>query len=82
MKKKKLKHQTEPSPAGELQGNDMKALREEIVRLQSQLKHEQMRAEAYDEMINAAESKFKISIRKKLVPNGSKPARKESESIL
>jgi len=45
--------------------NDVKFLQAELARLQAQLKHERLRADAYDEMINVAESKFKISIRKK-----------------
>ncbi len=44
---------------------DVKALQEEVFRLQAQLKQEKLRADAYDEMINVAESKFKIAIRKK-----------------
>ena len=45
--------------------NDVQFLQAELARLQAQLKHERLRADAYDEMINVAESKFKISIRKK-----------------
>jgi hypothetical protein len=44
---------------------DIRSLRTEIARLQAQLKHEKLRADAYDEMINVAESMFKIPIRKK-----------------
>jgi hypothetical protein len=66
VKKQKAKSQACPSPAGDPQGRDVKALQSEVVRLQAELKHEQMRAAAYDEMINVAESKFKISIRKKV----------------
>ena len=43
----------------------VQALEAEIARLRSQLKGEKLRADAYDEMINIAESKFKIAIRKK-----------------
>jgi len=61
--KKKL-----PSPATVAvpAANDVKALQSEITRLQAQVKHERLRADAYDEMINVAESKFNIPIRKKV----------------
>jgi hypothetical protein len=45
--------------------SEVQALQAEVVRLQSELKGERLRADAYDEMINVAESKFNISIRKK-----------------
>ena len=45
--------------------DDIKALQAENQRLKSQLKHESLRADAYNEMINVAEGKFKIPIRKK-----------------
>ena len=45
---------------------DVQSLQSEIIRLQSQLKGERLRADAYEEMINVAESKFNISIRKKV----------------
>jgi len=45
--------------------SDIKALESEIVRLQAQVKQESLRADAYEEMINVAESKFNIAIRKK-----------------
>lgn len=45
--------------------NDVQVLQEEVTRLRAQLKQEQLRADAYDEMINVAESKFNIAIRKK-----------------
>jgi len=45
--------------------NDIHVLQAEISHLQAQLKAEKLRADAYDEMINVAESKFKIAIRKK-----------------
>jgi uncharacterized small protein (DUF1192 family) len=46
-------------------GKDETVLQAEIARLQAQVKHEKLRADACDEMINVAESKFNISIRKK-----------------
>ncbi|MBO7638664.1 MAG: hypothetical protein J6S91_06770 [Treponema sp.] len=45
--------------------NDVKALKAEISRLQKELAHESLRADAYDEMINVAEKRFNIPIRKK-----------------
>lgn len=38
---------------------------EEIKRLKEELRYQQLRADAYDELINVAEAKFHISIRKK-----------------
>jgi hypothetical protein len=52
-----------PVPAPAI--SDVQALQAEVVRLQSELKGARLRADAYDEMINVAESKFNISIRKK-----------------
>jgi len=45
--------------------SDIKVLQSEIIRLQAQVKQERLRADAYEEMINVAESKFNIAIRKK-----------------
>ena len=44
---------------------DVKVLQAEVARLQKELKHEQLRADAFDTMIDIAESKFNIPIRKK-----------------
>lgn len=44
---------------------DVKQLRAEINRLQGQLRKEKLRADAYDLMIDLAEQKFKVPIRKK-----------------
>lgn len=40
-------------------------LRQEITLLKAELKHESLRADAFDEMINVAEGMFNIPIRKK-----------------
>jgi len=64
MSKKKNKLQPQSTPAAS-STDDVKALQSELSRLQVQLKHEQLRADAYDEMINVAETKFNIAIRKK-----------------
>src|SRR6056297_3567722 len=45
--------------------NDIKALQAEVARLQKELKREKLRADAYDTMIDIAESKLNIPIRKK-----------------
>lgn len=44
---------------------DVKALQAEVTKLQEELKQEKLRADAYDMMIDIAESKFNIAIRKK-----------------
>ena len=44
---------------------DVKELQAEVARLKKELRHEKMRADAYDMMINLAEDAFKIPIRKK-----------------
>jgi transposase len=63
--KSKLPTATEPPP-NMSESTDIKVLQAEVVRLKSQLKSAQMRADAYDEMINVAESKFHLPIRKKV----------------
>lgn len=60
---RKKKSQKEPS-SSDTQPTDVQSLQSELIRLQSQLKEAQLRADAFDEMINVAETKFKISIRK------------------
>ncbi|MDD5498783.1 MAG: hypothetical protein PHI10_04805 [Dehalococcoidales bacterium] len=45
--------------------SEIKALQAEVAKLQKELKHEQLRADAYDTMIDIAESQFNIPIRKK-----------------
>jgi transposase len=62
---RKKKSQKEPS-SSDTQPTDVQSLQSELIRLQSQLKEAQLRADAFDEMINVAETKFKISIRKKV----------------
>jgi transposase len=61
---RKSKTDTESTPA-DTQTNDVAVLQSEIVRLQAQMKDERLRADAYEEMIHLAESRFKIAIRKK-----------------
>lgn len=54
----------EATPARSVE-EEVKALRAENAKLKKSLAWESMRADAFDEMINIAESRFKISIRKK-----------------
>lgn len=59
----KVKQPQQPSPAQDLQ--EIKSLQKRIKELEVELKRESLRADFYDEMINVAESKFNIPIRKK-----------------
>jgi transposase len=63
MQKRKLQSQRMPADS---QSRDVESLQREVIRLQSELRHERLRSEAFDEMINVAESKFNIAIRKKV----------------
>ena len=47
------------------ESTDIKQLQTEIAQLKKQLRNESMRADLYNEIINVAEKKFNISIRKK-----------------
>lgn len=47
------------------ESTDIKQLQKEIAQLKKQLRNESMRADLYNEIINVAEKKFNISIRKK-----------------
>ena len=64
MPKFKLKTQAQPLPVAP-DSNAIKVLQAEVARLQEELSYERLRAEVYDEMINVAEARFKIAIRKK-----------------
>ncbi|MBQ6283731.1 MAG: hypothetical protein IJS20_09070 [Bacteroidales bacterium] len=55
--------QTEPSSAK--MPEDVQSLQEEVLRLRAQLEKAEIKAEAYEELINVAETKFRIPIRKK-----------------
>ena len=44
---------------------DIQSLKAELSALKDKLKQAEMRADLYDEMINVAEKKFKVEIRKK-----------------
>lgn len=68
MEKKVHKEQKKPDlkvPESTWFSNDIKSLQAEIAKLQKELRHEKQRADAYDAMIDIAETKFNIPIRKK-----------------
>ena len=60
---------TVPVQAPEVQSEklptDVQELQAELKRLRAQLTKAEIKAEAYDELINVAEAKFNIQIRKK-----------------
>ena len=45
--------------------DDLQSLKAELSALKARLKQAELRADLYDEMINVAEKKFKVEIRKK-----------------
>lgn len=53
------------SESTEVLPDDVHSLQAKIKELEAQLKRESIRADFYDEMINVAEAKFNIPIRKK-----------------
>ena len=57
--------QTYRSDIQSMAEGDTKALKAEIMRLEKELKREKLRADLNDEIINVAEQKFNIQIRKK-----------------
>lgn len=57
---KQIKQTKQPAKPDELE-----ALKAKVAELEKQLKYEKMKAEAYDTMIDIAEKKFSIPIRKK-----------------
>lgn len=63
--KRKKQQPTAPVPAEQLPANDVQALQEELRRLRAELLNAEIKVEAYDELINVAEAKFGIQIRKK-----------------
>ena len=59
------KSQTSNSSQNQSKEVEVEALQKRVKELEAQLKYAEIKAEFYDEMINVAEAKFKISIRKK-----------------
>lgn len=55
---------------------------QKIARLEKELKEARLRADLFDEMINVAEKKFDIQIRKKPAPSDREPACTEPEAML
>ena len=63
--KKTTKERT-ASEAGSIEAEeDIQALKAELSAMKARLKQAELRADLYDEMINVAEKKFKVEIRKK-----------------
>ena len=64
---KKVKKASRPSQETQTEGlpKTVMELQAELKRLRAQLKKAEIKAEAYDELINVAEAKFNIPIRKK-----------------
>ena len=63
---KRKKEQPIPSmPAEQLPENNVQALQADLKKLRAELLNAEIKAEAYDELINVAEVKFGIQIRKK-----------------
>ena len=63
-----MKRINSPSPEVEetpSSSNDVQSLQEELQRLRTELLNAEIKAEAYNELINVAEAKFGIQIRKK-----------------
>ena len=60
MQEKPQKEETDQA-----ESQDVKELQKRVKKLEAQLLHAELKAEFYDEMINVAEAKFKIQIRKK-----------------
>lgn len=54
-----------PTNQSSSEASDNRALQEKVASLERQLKKEKLRADAYDTMIDIAEKKFNIPIRKK-----------------
>ena len=65
-RKSKKEEQTHSNvPANEVLPDDVIALQKEIKELRAQLTKAEIKAEAFDELINVAEAQFGIQIRKK-----------------
>lgn len=65
MKKKKEQIDEQISEVNQSLPQDVLALQAELKKLRAELLNAEIKAEAYDELINVAESKFGIQIRKK-----------------
>lgn len=67
MEKKVLRRKSPEPLEPDIEGvaNDVTSLKAEVSRLRKALKQEQLRADAFDAMIDVAEARFNIPIRKK-----------------
>ena len=63
--KNKVQGDDHTSEKDQAHPQDVQALQEELKRLRAELLNAQIKSEAYDELINVAEAKFGIQIRKK-----------------
>ena len=61
----RTKKKTAPKASDGEAKDDVQSLKAELSALRDKLKQAEMRADLYDEMINVAEKKFKVEIRKK-----------------
>lgn len=61
----RTKKKTAPKASDGEAKDDIQSLKAELSALKAKLKQAEMRADLYDEMINVAEKKFKVEIRKK-----------------
>jgi hypothetical protein len=61
----RTKKKTVPKASDGEAKDDIQSLKAELSALKDKLKQAEMRADLYDEMINVAEKKFKVEIRKK-----------------
>ena len=61
----RTKKKTAPKASDGEAKDDIQSLKAELSALKDKLKQAEMRADLYDEMINVAEKKFKVEIRKK-----------------
>ena len=61
----RVKPQTVMQSNQETNKEELDALKKKVAELEGQLKYQEMRADAYDTMIDIAEKKFNIPIRKK-----------------
>ena len=63
--KNKVQVDNHTSEKAQVHPQDVQALQAELKRLRAELLNAQIKSEAYDELINVAEAKFGIQIRKK-----------------
>lgn len=67
MKKRIKQAQSQTPVRSQVESDEILALQSELKRLRAELTRSEIRAEAYEELIRVAESKFGIEIRKKAV---------------